>query len=47
MPTVLRDNWRTCGGGRGMHWPDLDEDLSVEGLLRGAPAHRKALRNVA
>ena len=31
-------NWRICGGGYGIHWPDLDEDLSTEGLLRGAPA---------
>jgi len=29
-----------CGGGFGLHWPDLDEDLSTEGLLRGAPAPR-------
>ena len=33
-------NWRICGGGYGIHWPDLDEDLSTEGLLRGAPAPR-------
>ncbi len=31
-----RSNWKTCGGGYGIHWPDLDEDLSTEGLLRGA-----------
>lgn len=31
-------NWRISGGGYGIHWPDLDEDLSTEGLLRGAPA---------
>jgi hypothetical protein len=29
-------NWRIAGGGYGIHWPDLDEDLSIEGLLRGA-----------
>jgi len=29
-----------AGAGFGIHWPDLDEDLSVEGLLRGAPAPR-------
>jgi hypothetical protein len=28
------------GGGFGIHWPDVDEDLSTEGLLRGAPARR-------
>ena len=33
-----RANWEICGGGYGIHWPDVDEDLSTEGLLRGAPA---------
>ena len=27
-----------AGGGYGIHWPEIDEDLSTEGLLRGAPA---------
>ena len=36
-----RANWQTSGGGYGIHWPDIDEDLSTEGLLRGAPAPRK------
>src|SRR5882762_6961658 len=35
-------NWKISGGGYGIHWPDLDEDLSTEGLLRGAPAPRPA-----
>ena len=35
-----RANWRLTGGGFGIHWPDIDEDLSTEGLLRGAPAPR-------
>jgi Protein of unknown function (DUF2442) len=35
---VQRKNWKVAGGGYGIHWPDLDEDLSTEGLLRGAPA---------
>lgn len=30
-----RDNWRLIGGGEGIHWPDLDEDLSVASLLAG------------
>jgi Protein of unknown function (DUF2442) len=30
-----RDNWRLIAGGRGIHWNDLDEDISVEGLLAG------------
>ena len=33
-----RANWELAGGGYGIHWPDIDEDLSTEGLLRGAPA---------
>ncbi len=33
-----RANWEVAGGGYGMHWPSIDEDLSVEGLLRGAPS---------
>ena len=33
-----RRNWTIAGGCYGIHWPDLDEDLSTEGLLRGAPA---------
>ena len=37
-----RANWTRAGGGYGLHWPDLDEDLSTEGLLRGAPAVRAA-----
>jgi hypothetical protein len=35
-----RANWRLAGGGFGIHWPDIDEDLSTEGLLCGAPAPR-------
>lgn len=30
-----RNHWRLIGDGEGIHWPDLDEDLSVEGLLLG------------
>jgi hypothetical protein len=37
-----RNNWQLAGGGYGIHWPDIDEDLSTEGLLRGAPAPRKS-----
>lgn len=33
-----RKNWQIAGGGYGIHWPDIDEDLNTEGLLRGAPA---------
>jgi len=31
-------HWRLCGGGYGIHWPELDEDLSTKGLLCGQPA---------
>ena len=37
-----RAHWERCGGGYGIHWPDVDEDLSTEGLLRGAPAAKAA-----
>ena len=40
-----RQNWQIAGGGYGIHWPDVDEDLSAEGLLRGAPAPRRKLTN--
>ncbi len=30
-----RDNYRLIGGGRGIHWGDLDEDISLESLLAG------------
>ena len=33
-----RAHWQVCGDGYGIHWQDIDEDLSTEGLLRGAPA---------
>jgi hypothetical protein len=36
--TAERKNWKIAGGGYGNHWPDVDEDLSTEGLLRGAKA---------
>lgn len=35
-----RDVWEVAGAGFGIHWPTIDEDLSVDGLLRGAPAPR-------
>ena len=33
-----RANWCIAGAGYGIHWPDLDEDLTAQGLLQGAPA---------
>jgi hypothetical protein len=35
-----RANWELIGDGHGVHWPDVDEDISAEGMLRGIPAHR-------
>ena len=33
-----RSNWRLIGKGTGIHWEDLDEDLSVQGLIAGRPS---------
>jgi hypothetical protein len=33
-----RNNWRLIGKGEGIHWPDLDEDISVENVLLGKPS---------
>lgn len=33
-----RNHWRLIGRGEGIHWPDLDEDVSVEGLIAGKPS---------
>lgn len=33
-----RGNWKLIGTGEGLHWPDLDEDISVENLLAGKPS---------
>jgi len=33
-----RQRWRLIGNGEGVHWPELDEDISVENLLRGEPS---------
>ena len=34
--------WEKAGAGYGIHWPAIDEDLSTEGLLRGAPSVKAA-----
>jgi hypothetical protein len=41
-----RANFRIIGTGQGVHWPDLDEDISVEGMLHGSPAPRPKDRGV-
>jgi hypothetical protein len=36
--TEERNNWRLIGNGEGIHWPDLDEDISVDNILLGQPS---------
>ncbi len=43
VTAAQRGNWAIAGGGYGIHWPELDEDLSTEGLLRGAPAAKQSV----
>jgi hypothetical protein len=33
-----RKSWKLLGGGRGIHWPELDEDISIVNLLAGQPS---------
>jgi len=40
-----RANWKISGGGYGIHWEDVDEDLSIEGMLRGVPAGQQLPRS--
>ena len=35
-----RGRFELIGDGQGVHWPEIDEDISVEGMLHGVPAHR-------
>ena len=37
-----RGTWRLIGGGEGIHWPDLDEDISIAGLVAGHPSGESA-----
>ena len=39
-----RANFEFIGDGEGVHWPDIDEDISAEGMLHGRPAHRPTER---
>ena len=39
-----RQKWELLGDGEGIHWPAVDEDLSVAGLLAGARSHSRPLR---
>jgi hypothetical protein len=38
-----RAHYVLLGNGEGAHWPDVDEDISIEGMLRGVPARRPRL----
>lgn len=40
-----RSNFQITPSGYGVHWPDVDEDLSAEGMLNGTPAPRPRSRN--
>ncbi|HEX8124515.1 MAG TPA: DUF2442 domain-containing protein [Allosphingosinicella sp.] len=42
-----RLNWAKAAGGFGIHWPDVDEDLSVAGLLSGTPAPDRSRRTAS
>jgi hypothetical protein len=42
-----RANFRLIGSGQGVHWPDVDEDISVEGMLHGIPARRPRSRSAS
>ena len=42
-----RNEWKVAGGGYGIHWPSIDEDISTEGLLRGAPAPHAQVKHSA
>ena len=37
-----RRHYEVIGDGEGIHWPDIDEDISARGMLDGVPAHRPA-----
>ena len=39
-----RAHWQLIGNGHGIHWPDVDEDISAEGMLNGIPADRPRRR---
>lgn len=39
-------NWQLTGDRHGVHWPDIDEDISADGMLHGAPARRPRTKAV-
>jgi hypothetical protein len=38
-----RNHWEIIGDGQGIHWPEIDEDISANGMLNGVPARRSLL----
>jgi Protein of unknown function (DUF2442) len=38
--SAQRNNFEIMGNGQGVHWPDIDEDISAMGMLCGTPARR-------
>ena len=40
-----REHYEVIGDGQGIHWPDIDEDISAEGMLYGTPAPRPKKSN--
>jgi hypothetical protein len=33
-----KENWRLIGGGQGIHWESIDEDISIQGIIAGKPS---------
>ncbi len=42
-----REHYEIIGDGHGVHWPDVDEDISADGMLYGIPAPRPKSKNIA
>ena len=42
-----RGNFRLIGSGQGIHWPDVDEDISINGMLEGIPAPRPSKKRAS
>ncbi len=42
--TAQRDKFEILGSGQGVRWPEIDEDISIEGMLAGVPARRPATK---
>jgi len=42
-----RSNYEIIGDGQGIHWTDVDEDISVEGMLYGTPARRPKREHIS